>query len=55
MSIDVYRETMGVDSDEELAASLKAIEEGLAEVKAGRTVPLEKVFTDLDRKYGPHG
>ena len=49
MSIGAYREMMGVD-DPELAASLKAIEEGLADVEAGRTRPFRDVFAEL----GPH-
>ena len=55
MSMQVYRELMGVGSDEELAASLKAIAEGMADVEAGRTVQMEKVFRELDKKYGVHG
>ena len=54
MSMDVFREMMGVGTDAELAASLKAIEEGIADVEAGRTVPAEQVFRDLDQKYGIH-
>jgi predicted transcriptional regulator len=47
MSIDAYREMMGVGSDEELAASLKAIDEGLADIEAGRTRPFRDVLAEL--------
>lgn len=55
MSHEVFREIMGVGSDEEMAASLRTIEEGLADVDAGRTKPMDQVFRDLDDKYGIHG
>ena len=54
MSIDTFRNTMGVKSDEEMAASLKAIEEGLADVDAGHTKSMDQVFRELDDKYGIH-
>ena len=47
MSIDAYREMMGVGSDEALSASLKAIDEGLADVEAGRTRPFRDVLAEL--------
>ena len=47
MSIDAYRQMMGVGSNEELAASLKAIEEGLADIDAGRTRPFRDVLAEL--------
>jgi len=52
VSMARFRELMGVGSDTELAESVKAIEEGLADVEAGRTVPLDQVFRELDAKYG---
>ena len=50
MSMPLFREMMGVGSDEQLAESLRTIEEGLADVAAGRTVPLDQVFGELDEK-----
>ena len=47
MSIAAYREMMGVGSDEELSASLKAIDEGLADIDAGRTRPFRDVLAEL--------
>lgn len=52
MSMPLFREMMGIGSDEQLAESVMAIEEGLADVAAGRTVPLDQVFRELDEKYG---
>ena len=54
MSLQVYREMMGVGDDERMAQSLAAIEEGMADVEAGRTKPMEQVFRELDDKYGVH-
>jgi len=54
MSMQVYREMMGVGSDKEMAASLKAIEEAMADIEAGRTTPMDQVFRELDQKYGVH-
>ncbi len=47
MSIDLFREMMGVGSNEDMAASLQAIEEGIADVDAGRTRPFRDVLTEL--------
>jgi hypothetical protein len=55
MSMARFRELMGVGSDAELAESIQAIQEGLADVDSGRTVPLDQVFRELDDKYGIHG
>jgi predicted transcriptional regulator len=52
MSMSLFREMMGVGSDEQLAESMTAIEEGLADVAAGRTVPMDQVFRELDEKHG---
>jgi hypothetical protein len=52
MTKSAYREMMGVGTDEELAESLKAIAEGLADVAAGRTTPMDQVFRELHAKYG---
>lgn len=47
MSQQVYRDLLGVGSDEELAASLAAIEAGLADIDAGRTRPFRDVLAEL--------
>ncbi len=52
MSMQVYREMMGVGSAAEFQASLDAIREGLTDIEAGRTRPIDDFFQDLDRKHG---
>ena len=47
MSIDVYRDLVGVGSEGELAASLHAIQQGLADVDAGRTRPFREILAEL--------
>ncbi len=54
MTMDVFRAMMGVGTEEEMAASLRAIDEGLADIEAGRTLPQDQVFRELDQKYGVH-
>jgi hypothetical protein len=55
MSMDVFRSTMGVTSDEELQASLRAIHEAMADLAAGRTIPLSEAQRQLEDKYGVSG
>jgi hypothetical protein len=52
MSMQAYREMMGVGSDAEFRASVDAIQEGLTDVEAGRTRPIDDFFHDLDRRHG---
>lgn len=47
MSMVVYRDMLGIGSEEELAASLAAIDRGMADVKAGRTRPFRDVMAEL--------
>lgn len=47
MSIEVYRDLMGIGSDDDLAASLKAIHQGLDDAAMGRTRPFRDVLSDL--------
>lgn len=54
MTMNVFRDMMGVGTDEEMTASLQALEEGIADVEAGRTLPQDQVFRELDQKYGVH-
>jgi hypothetical protein len=51
MRMDVYRELMGVGSDEQFAASVAAIREGLADVRAGRTRPAREFLEELGRQH----
>lgn len=52
MRLDVYRQLLGVDTDEEFAASVEAIRRGWEDVQAGRTVPAKDFMQELKRKYG---
>jgi hypothetical protein len=50
--MDFYRDMMGVGSDAELQDSLRAIDEGIADVAAGRTKPADQFFTEFDEQHG---
>jgi len=54
MTVDLYRDMMGVGSADEMQKSVAAIEEGLQDVEAGRTRSMDAVFQELDDKYGVH-
>ena len=54
MSIETFRDVMGVGTDEELQASLAAVEQGLADVEAGRTRPMDAFFQEFDARHGIH-
>ena len=51
MSMNVFREMMGVGSDDEYQASLRAIEDGWVDVQAGRSRPLDEFLREFDRKH----
>lgn len=55
MSTEVFRNTMGVGSDEELADSLQTIEEAMADLNAGRTISLDEAKKQLAEKYDVSG
>ena len=50
MSMEFYRDLMGIGTDEQLAASLAAVDRGIEDVKAGRTRPFRDVIAELDSK-----
>lgn len=52
MSMDFYRDMMGIGSDEELQDSLRAIDEGIADIAAGRTKPAAQFFAEFDERHG---
>jgi hypothetical protein len=52
MSMQAFRDMMGVGSPVEYQASLDAIHEGLADVEAGRTQLLDEFLEDFDRRHG---
>ena len=51
LSIDVFREMMGVGTDEEMAASVAALKKSMEEARAGKTRPMTDALDDLGRKY----
>lgn len=51
MTIEVYRQIMGVGTDEELAASVAGLRDSMAEARQGKTRPLTEALDDLGRKY----
>jgi predicted transcriptional regulator len=55
MSVETYRDMMGVGTDEEMRASLDAIHRGLDDIEAGRTHDMDDVFRELDEAYGTTG
>jgi hypothetical protein len=54
MSTDVFHNAMGLESEETLAASLRAIEQGHAEVEGGRTRPFRDVLAELGKDDAIH-
>jgi len=54
MSIETFRDVMGVGTDDELQASLAAVEQGLADVEAARTRPVDAFFQEFDARHGIH-
>jgi PHD/YefM family antitoxin component YafN of YafNO toxin-antitoxin module len=52
ISMESFRQMMGVGSDASYQASLNAIREGLADVEAGRTRSMDEFFGDFDRRHG---
>jgi hypothetical protein len=51
MSMSVFREMMGIGSEDDYQASLRAIEEGWEDIQAGRSRPLDHFFDEFDRKH----
>ncbi len=52
MSMAIFRDMMGVGSDEELAKSVTALRVSLAQADAGETISLDEAADKLSRKYG---
>ena len=52
MSMAFYRDMMGVGSEEAMQDSLRAIDEGLADVEAGRTTSADQFFVEFDERHG---
>jgi hypothetical protein len=52
MSKDVFCRTMGIADAKELAASLEAIQEAMADLEAGRTISIVEAKSRLGAKHG---
>ncbi len=50
MSLEVYRQMLGVGSDADFADSVAALKRGMEDVRAGRTRPLADSLDQLGRK-----
>lgn len=53
MTVEQYERLR--DGDEDQLETLRAIEEGLADIEAGRTISLEDFKREFEAKYGPPG
>ena len=51
MSVEVFREIMGVGTDDEMAASVAALKKSMEEAKAGKTRPMTDALDELGRKH----
>lgn len=49
MTADMYRELIGIGTDDEFHSSVAAVTRGMQEVQAGRTRPLRDVLDGLGR------
>lgn len=52
MSLAIFRDMMGVGSDDELARSVADLRTSLAQAEAGDTLSLDEVRQKLTDKYG---
>jgi hypothetical protein len=52
MSLQVFREMMGVGDEEAFADSVAKLKESLAEAASGRTISLQEARERLVKKYG---
>ena len=52
MSMDIFRDMMGVGTDVEFAESVAELKRSLAQAAAGQTLSLEEVSRRLAEKYG---
>jgi hypothetical protein len=51
MTMQAYRELLGIGTEEEFAASVAALRRSLADVEAGRTMDADEFFDELERRY----
>jgi hypothetical protein len=51
MSMEVYRDLMGVGSDADFSASVEAVKRGYEAVHCGQSRPLREALDDLGRRH----
>jgi len=51
MSIGVYREMMGLATDDELNASVASLQKSMQEARDGKTRPFTDALNDLGRQH----
>lgn len=52
MSIEVFRDVMGVGTDREFQESVAALRRGYDELQTGKTRPVKDALDDLGKRYG---
>jgi hypothetical protein len=52
MSMAVFRDMMGVGTEEQLSRSVEALKESLAQAAAGETMSLEEAAARLSKEHG---
>jgi hypothetical protein len=55
MSPKVFRDMMGVGTDEEYQAALDAIDEAVQAMERGQGRPIAEFFREFDERHGIHG
>lgn len=51
MTMQAYRDLLGIGTEEEYQASLAALRRSLADVEAGRTTDADEFFDEFERRY----
>ena len=51
MSMDVFRGMCGIATDADYADSVKKVNEGIAEIRAGKGIPANQFTSEFNRKH----
>lgn len=52
MSIDLYRDMLGISTDEDYADSVKKCNEGIEQIEAEKGVPANEFFAKFNQRHG---
>ena len=52
MTVEIFRDMMGVGSDADFAASVASLRTSLAQATAGKSIALDEAVQRLNQKYG---